>query len=210
MPMKKRENKRKCNSILLHRLHERFFAGAEFLSIMRRVVLLASLLVMSSCLAGCTDEARQNEEKNADDTRSQISAKVSFVDVFINSNTEGSSDNNSSSEVKVDSIQVIARTSSGSSNITVSEVSHYITCGVSELTLVTETLTNSTPSELDDAPLTGESVLIAGQTFQFTVQLQDCAAAVGDSLLFRVIVEGGGETLADLEFDSTTVGKSVV
>jgi len=28
--------------------------------------------------------------------------------------------------------------------------------------------------------------------------------------LFRVIVEGGGETLVDLEFDSTTVGKSLV
>ena len=188
--------------------YERFFVDAELLRLMRRVVLLASLLVMSSCLAGCTDEIRQNEENTADDTRNQISAKVSVVDALINSNTEGSSDNNSSSEVKVDSIQVTARTSSGSSNITVSEVSHYITCGVSELIVVNETLANSTPSELDNTPLTGESELIAGQTFQFTVQLHDCAAAVGDSLLFRVIVEGGGETLVDLEFDSTTVGKS--
>jgi hypothetical protein len=112
--------------------------------------------------------------------------------------------------VKVDSIQVIARTSSGSSNITVSEVSHYISCGVSEIILVSEMLVNSTPSKMDETPLTGESELIPGQNFLFTVQLHDCAAAVGDSLLFRVVVEGGGETLADLEFDSTTVGKSVV
>jgi len=176
---------------------------------MARAMLLASLLIISSCLAGCTDEARQDEERN-DDTRGEISAKVSVVEVLINSNTESSSDNNSSSEVKVDSIQVTAQTSSGSSNITVSEVSHYIECRDSEFILVGETLANSTPSELDDTPLTGESELIAGQTFQFTVQLNECAAAVGDSLLFRVIVEGGGETLADLEFDSTTVGKSVV
>ena len=189
---------------------ERFFVDAELLRLMRRVVLLASLLVMSSCLAGCMDEIRQNEENNADDTRSPISAKVSILDALINSNTEGSSDNNSSSEVKVDSIQVIARTASGSSNITVSVVSYYITCGVSELIVVTDTLANSTPSELDDTPLTGESELIAGQNFQFTVQLHDCAAAVGDSLQFRLILEGGGETVADLEFDSTTVGKSAI
>ena len=177
---------------------------------MRGAVLVASLLVMSSCLAGCTfyEEYQQNQENTSDDTRKEISAKVSIVDILIKSNTEGSGDNNSSSEVKVDSIRVIARISSGSSNITVSEVFHYITCEAGEVLVVSETLANSTPSELDDTLLTGESELTAGQTFQFTVQLGDCAAAVGDSFQFRVHVEGGGDTLWDLEFDSTTVGKS--
>ena len=70
---------------------------------------------------------------------------------------------------------------------------------------------NSTPSELDNdnTPLTGESELTAGQTFQFTVQLGDCAAADGDSLEMRVLVEGGGITILELEFDNTTPGKSV-
>ena len=184
---------------------------------MRGAVLVASLLVMSSCLAGCTfyEEYQQNQENTSDDMREQISAKVSIVDILINSNTEGSSDNNSSSsEVKVDSILVIARMASGSSNVTVSGISHYITCsrgeeGNGELVLVHGALADSAPSELDDTPLTGESELTAGQNFQFTVQLGDCAAAVGDDLDMRMTVEGGGETLASLEVDSTTVGKSI-
>ena len=187
---------------------------------MRGVVVFASLLVMSSCFAGClakiAEEHQQNQENTSDDNRAEITGKVSLIDVYVDSNTEDSSDNNSSSsEVKVDSILVIARMASGSSNVTVSEISHYITCsrgeeGNEELVLVHGALADSAPSELDDTPLTGESELTAGQNFQFTVQLGDCAAAVGDDLQMRMTLEGGGETLVDLEVDSTEVGRSVI
>jgi len=182
---------------------------------MRGAVVFASLLVMSSCLAGCVDEYQQNQESTSDDMRQAISGKVSVIDVIINSNTEGSSDNNSSSsEVKVDSLLVIARLASGSLNVTISEISYYTACSRGELgneqgLIVTGPLANSTPSELDDTPLTAESVLNAGQTFKFTVQLGDCAAADGDSLEMRVLVEGGGITIMELRLDGTTVGKSV-
>ncbi len=161
------------------------------------------------------DENQQDQETNTPDNRPEMTGKVSLIDVFIDSNTEDSSDSNSSSsEVKVDSILVIARMASGSSNVTVSGISHYITCsrgeeGNGELVLVHGALADSAPSELDDTPLTGESELTAGQNFQFTVQLGDCAAAVGDDLDMRMTVEGGAETLASLEVDSTTVGKSI-
>ncbi len=184
---------------------------------MRRIAIILCLLIMSSCFAGCAamDENQQDQETNTPDNRPEMTGKVSLIDVFIDSNTEDSSDSNSSSsEVKVDSILVIARMASGSSNVTVSGISHYITCsrgeeGNGELVLVHGALADSAPSELDDTPLTGESELTAGQNFQFTVQLGDCAAAVGDDLDMRMTVEGGGETLASLEVDSTTVGKSI-
>ncbi len=186
---------------------------------MRVVVVFASLLVMSSCFAGClakiAEEYQQNQENTSDDNRKEIT-RVSLTEVFIDSNTEGSSDNNSSSsEVKVDSILVIARMDSGSMNFIVSEIYHYITCsrgevGNEQALVVSGAVADSAPSELDDTPLTGESELTAGQSFQFTVQLGDCAAAVGDDLQIRMTLEGGGETLTSLEVDSTEVGRSVI
>ena len=186
---------------------------------MRGVVVFASLLVMSSCFAGClakiAEEHQQNQENTSDDDRKEITGKFNVNEVFIDSNTEGSSDNNSSSsEVKVDSILVIARMASGSMDVTVSEIYHYITCsrgevGNEQALVVSGAVADSAPSELDDIPLTGESELTAGQSFQFTVQLGDCAAAVGDDLQMRMTLEGGGETLVDLEVDSTEVGRSV-
>ena len=184
---------------------------------MRRIAIILCLLIMSSCFAGCAamDENQQDQETNTPDNRPEMTGKVSLIDVYIDSNTEDSSDSNSSSsEVKVDSLLVIARLASGSLNVTISEISYYTACSRGELgneqgLIVTGPLANSTPSELDDTPLTVESVLNAGQTFKFTVQLGDCAAADGDSLEMRVLVEGGGITIMELRLDGTTVGKSV-
>ena len=181
---------------------------------MGRVVLLASLLVMSSCLAGCAaiEDRMQDAEKTSDDTRDQISAKVSVVEVIVNSNTEGSSDNNSSSEAKVDSIQVIARLAAGSEDTTVSVIYYSIMCWPEEQGLVfaNGTLADSTPTEIDGSPLTNESTLDSGQIFQFIVQLGDCAASVGENLdILMIVEEGGGESRVSLEVDSTTVGKII-
>ena len=186
---------------------------------MGRVVLLASLLVMSSCLAGCAaiEDRMQDAEKTSDDTRDQISAKVSVVEVSVNSNTEDSSDNNSSSEAKVDSIQVIARLAAGSEDTTVSVIYYSIMCWPEQQGLVpgsvvfaNGTLADSTPTEIDGSPLTNESTLDSGQIFQFIVQLGDCAASVGENLdILMIVEEGGGESRVSLEVDSTTVGKII-
>ena len=182
---------------------------------MGRSVILALLLVMSSCLAGCNaiEDRMQDAEKTADDTRIQISAKVSILDVLVNSNTEGSSDNNSSSEVKVDSIQIIARLAAGSEDTTVSMINYSIMCWPEEqgFVFVNGSLADSTPEELvDGSPLTSESILASGQNFQFMVQLGDCATSVGGDLdILMIVEEGGGESRVSLEVDSTTVGKSI-
>lgn len=155
----------------------------------------------------------QDAEKTADDTRIQISAKVSILDVLVNSNTEGSSDNNSSSEVKVDSIQIIARLAAGSEDTTVSMINYSIMCWPEEqgFVFVNGSLADSTPEELvDGSPLTSESILASGQNFQFMVQLGDCATSVGGDLdILMIVEEGGGESRVSLEVDSTTVGKSI-
>jgi len=116
---------------------------------MRGLALIASLLVLSSFLAGCTmtegwfpqglgctDESANNWDEDAgeDDGSCEYSIvppPVWVFDVSVNSNTEGSSDNNSS-EVKVDSIRVIALMAPGLSGVTVSEIFYNITCSVGE------------------------------------------------------------------------------
>tara|TARA_B100001094_G_C18027181_1_gene718211 strand:+ start:165 stop:707 length:543 start_codon:yes stop_codon:yes gene_type:complete len=175
------------------------------------------------------EQEQQDAEITGDDTREEISAKVSVVDVFVNSNTEGSSDNNSStegssdnnsssesssdnnssSEAKVDSIQIIARLAAGSEDTNVSVIYYSIMCWPEEQGLVfaNGTLADSTPTELDGSPLTNESTLDSGQIFKFIVHLGDCAASVGENLdILMIVEEGGGESRVSLEVDSTTVG----
>ena len=59
---------------------------------MRGVVVFASLLVMSSCFAGClakiAEEHQQNQENTSDDNRKEITGKVNLNEVFIGSGTD--------------------------------------------------------------------------------------------------------------------------
>jgi len=166
-------------------------------------------------VAGCTNATASNYDSSATDEDGSCefwTAKVSVIDVFVNSNTEASSDNNSSSEAKVDSILVIAKLAAGSEDTNVSVIYYSIMCGPEEQGLVfaNGTLADSTPAKLDGSLLTNESTLNAGTTFRFIVQLGDCEASVGDILeLLTIVEEGGGELRVSLEVDSTTVGKSI-
>jgi flagellin FlaB len=134
---------------------------------------------------------------------------------------------------------VIARVSSGSLNVQQGDISYYISCKVTlddGSTLATIDSGVAAANTLDDTAYATGDEMGAGTTFKFTITLAvtdvtadaptplittaDFATAAqvgcnkeagaGDELELRVVVDGGGETLANLKISSITLGKSIM
>ena len=149
-------------------------------------------------------------------------------------------------DTDIETMEVIARISSGSLNVQQGDISYYISCKV---TLVDETgdptyaVVDSgtvTAVELDGSAIADGTELTAGTTFKFEIDLNptdvadtagtgaadndldngdflsattpgcDAEAGAGQELELRVVVDGGGETLANLKIESITLGKSIM
>ena len=189
---------------------------------MKRIAHAIFLIVVLVPLAGCIEEWQQNAEKTSDDTRDALSGKINLIEARIESNTEDSNDGNNSngsSEAKVDSIMIIARSASGSVDILVSDISYAIFCYVENGTqeamqtqVITNSLENVQTFELNGSTFEHNDYFISsGVSFSFSIQLDQCAASVGDQLQLRITFGAdGGTTISDFTFTSLEVGKSVL
>jgi len=179
---------------------------------MKNRALAISLILLFVPLTGCTamDEYRQDQEKDSDDNRPEISGKVNLVEAYVNSNTGGGG--------IVDSILILAKVASGSTGVVVSDVSYRVSCegdnGTVEAVIGTLSSENnsegssneSLATQIDGSPM-DDSNLTAGEVFQFVIQLAQCSASDGDRVDLTMLVDGGGTTIAELEVDGTEVGK---
>ena len=68
------------------------------------------------------------------------------------------------------------------------------------------------PTDVADTPGTGaaDNLLDNGDFLTATTPGCDCEAGAGQELELRVVVDGGGETLANLKIESITLGKSIM
>ena len=68
------------------------------------------------------------------------------------------------------------------------------------------------PTDVSDTAGTGaaDNDLDAGDFLSATTPGCDCEAGAGQELELRVVVDGGGETLANLKIESITLGKSIM
>ena len=68
------------------------------------------------------------------------------------------------------------------------------------------------PTDVADTPGTGaaDNLLDNGDFLTATTPGCDAEAGAGQELELRVVVDGGGETLANLKIDSITLGKSIM
>jgi flagellin FlaB len=197
------------------------------------IALILVAAVASTIIIKTAEELQQNAESTSDDTRKEISGKISVIQVVVNG-TDGTD---------IDSLQVIAKVASGSMDVLVNNVEWVIVCGdATTYGMITGNLGTDAPwgevidggadadgswedtnaEELDGTVYAATDELTAGTTFKFDLNLDldtsgtadsgDCRslAGVGETLELKIIVDGGGTTIAELSIDSVVSGKAVV
>jgi flagellin FlaB len=199
------------------------------------IALILVAAVASTIIIKTAEELQQNAESTSDDTRKQISGKISILDVFVKSTADPLTTGTGNTDVAT--MDVIARVASGSIGVAQGDISYYISCKVSysagTTTFAVIDSGTATAVELDDTAIASGVEIGAGSTFKFTITLTDTDAAasnvidagdfalglepgcdaeagVGASLDMRIVVDGGGETLSTLEIDSLVLGSSLM
>ena len=201
------------------------------------IALILVAAVASTIIIKTAEELQQNAENTSSDTRDQISGKVSVADVYI---TTVADPLTTGSNTDVATMTVIARVSSGSLNVQEGDITWYISCKVTtdaDGTFSTIDTAEADSLELDGTDIADGTEITAGTTFKFVIDLTptdtdssntitsadftapdtvgdspgcDAEAGVSSSLELRVVVDGGGETLATLKIESLTLGKSIM
>ncbi len=199
------------------------------------IALILVAAVASTIIIKTAEELQQNAESTSDDTRKQISGKISILDVFVKSTADPLTTTTGNTDVAT--MDVIARVASGSIGVADGDITYYISCKVSysvgTTTFAVIDSGTATAVELDDTAIASGVEIGAGSTFKFTITLTDTDAAasnvidagdfalglepgcdaeagVGASLDMRIVVDGGGETLSTLEIDSLVLGTSLM
>ncbi len=201
------------------------------------IALILVAAVASTIIIKTAEELQQNAENTSSDTRDQISGKVSVADVYV---TTAADPLDTGSNTDVATMTVIARVSSGSLNVQEGDITWYISCIVTtdaDGTFSTIDTAEADSLELDGTDIADGEEITAGTTFKFVIDLTptdtddsdtipaadftapdtvgdspgcDAEAGVSSSLELRVVVSGGGETLATLKIESLTLGKSIM
>jgi len=91
------------------------------------IALILVAAVASTIIIKTAEELQQNAENTSDDTRKQISGKVSVVDVFVKTAADPLHDG---SNTDVASMEVIGRISSGSIGVADGDIEYSISCQV--------------------------------------------------------------------------------
>tara|TARA_B100001245_G_scaffold207531_1_gene170041 strand:- start:415 stop:1098 length:684 start_codon:yes stop_codon:yes gene_type:complete len=199
------------------------------------IALILVAAVASTIIIKTAEELQQNAESTSDDTRKQISGKISILDVFIKTTADPLT---TTAKTDVATMDVIARVASGSIGVAQGDISYYIACKVTytddSATFAVIDSGTATAVELDDTAIANGVEIGAGSTFKFTITLTatdasadgttvsaldfaaglepgcDAEAGVGQTLDMRIVVDGGGETLSTLEIDSLVYGTSLM
>ena len=190
------------------------------------IALILVAAVASTIIIKTAEELQQNAEQTSSDTRQQISGKVSIVDVIV-TNTD---DTLGTGATHVTEMDIIWRVSSGSTGIYPDEISYYITCEVSSSVGAFFDTDELTALNLtDDSEPADTFELSAGNTYYSQVTLGtadsdssnvldtsddgdgcDALFVQGADINMRVVVDGGGETIAEMKVDSLTLGASMM
>ena len=89
------------------------------------IALILVAAVASTIIIKTAEELQQNAEATSDDTRKEISGKISILQVLVNT----SSITADAADTNVDSLIVTAKVASGSTDVLVQNVEWLLTCG---------------------------------------------------------------------------------
>ena len=147
------------------------------------IALILVAAVASTIIIKTAEELQQNAESTSDDTRKQISGKVSIVEVLVKTVADPL---NTGSSTDVATMEVIGRISSGSIGVADGDIEYSISCKVSyTATSTTFAVVDSGTADLKGlGDTTGISAtdMIAGGTYVITT--------VGDATFGDIDVNG--------------------
>ena len=202
------------------------------------IALILVAAVASTIIIKTAEELQQNAESTSDDTRKEISGKISIINMIVNG----------SDGTDINSVIVTAKVASGSTDVLVNNIDFMVSCGdTTSFGIVNANLGTESPWGQVIAGAAGTNVatgaatwsqpnaetlagvaysaadeLTAGTVFKFDIDLDrdylgtlaagPCAtlSGVGETLQLKMIVDGGGTTISELNIDSVVSGKAVV
>ena len=186
------------------------------------IALILVAAVASTIIIKTAEELQQNAESTSDDTRKEISGKVNIIQIIVNGTGAGGAGD-------LDSLIVTAKIASGSTEVQVQDIEWLIVCGGTTMGIVTGNLGTTdagggtivapesfNADQLDGTDYAATTELTAGTTFKFDIDLDPadnnagtCATVLGggETIELKMIVDGGGTTISELQIESVVSGK---
>ena len=173
------------------------------------IALILVAAVASTIIIKTAEELQQRAEATGDDTRDEISGKIQLVMAYVSAETGGAG------VTTVDEITLIVQMAAGSDATLLTDIQWLIVCdngaAAQVNTGVLDDGTTVLAEDLVGTALTAGSSVSAGETFGIVIDTStDCTPDVGDTQELRIIVDGGGETYAQLAYNDFQAGTLIV
>jgi len=168
------------------------------------IALILVAAVASTIIIKTAEELQQRAEATGDDTRDEISGKIQLVGAYV-------SDDNAAGNA-ADEITLIVQLSAGSDTTLLDNMDWFIVCdgGAGTAEVNTDDF-DGIATDLQGTLLAAGSSVEAGETFLVPIDTSTlCQPTVGDEQELRVIIDGGGETYAQLHYNSVGNGDTIV
>lgn len=168
------------------------------------IALILVAAVASTIIIKTAEELQQRAEATGDDTRDEISGKITLVGAYISDDTGGGAGT-------ADEITLILQLSAGSDTTLLSDMDWFIVCDGGTTAQVNTGTFDTIATDLGGTGLATGSSVDAGETFLLPIDTSAlCTPGVGDEQELRVIITGGGETYAQLHYNSVDNGETIV
>ena len=203
------------------------------------IALILVAAVASTIIIKTAEELQQNAESTSDDTRKEISGKVNIIQILVNGTGTTDLDSlivtakiaSGSTDVQVQDIDwvIVCGGTNGFGLIT----GNLGTTDSSGGAIAAAQKESVNADYLDGSDYAATDELTAGTTFKFDINLDmnaanpnvasdgdsddteageaqcNASAGVGETLELKMIVDGGGTTISELQIESITSGKEV-
>lgn len=169
------------------------------------IALILVAAVASTIIIKTAEELQQRAETTGDDTRDEISGKIQLIGAFVSDDTGGVANT-------ADEITLIVQMSAGSDTTLLTDISWLIVCddGAGAAETNTDDFEGDA-TDLDGTAIAAGSSIDSGVTFLVPIDVSgSCTPTVGDDQELRILIDGGGETYAQLHYNSVGNGDTIV
>jgi flagellin FlaB len=169
------------------------------------IALILVAAVASTIIIKTAEELQQRAETTGDDTRDEISGKIQLIGAFVSDDTGGGANT-------ADEITLIVQMSAGSDTTLLTDISWLIVCDDGAGAAETNTGDfEGDATDLDGTAIPAASSIDSGVTFLVPIDTAaSCTPTVGDDQELRILIDGGGETYAQLHYNSVGNGDTIV